>query len=841
MLADLRLWVTLATRYLWGRKLRTVVTVIAISLAVTLVFGLNGVVPAMIGAFRANLLAATGQVDVEVSSTINDTFGAAVLDRVRTAPGVAVVSGSLQRPVVLGQDAPASSVIVFGADPATIQRVRTIRVTEGRFLAPGDGNVIVLPSTFAQRGNLHVGDVYELPGASGSARFRVVGIASVPGAPGAESVYMPLGAAQQLFIQGGRINVIDAKVTAGADPKVVADAIKRRLGAGFKLGGLGTSEQLFASLQVSENAISLIGLFAMAMGAFIILNTFRTVVSERRRDIGLLRAMGATRRTIIGMFVAEATFQGAMGTALGLVLGYGLAWISIAGINYIARQFLQLTVSAPVFSGAALPLAFLIGFGMTILGALWPAVQASRLTPMEALRPQPPEVVTAQLGWSALAGIVLVGISLLALLSRNVQLAATGVLVFLAGIVLVAPILVRPIARLLSWGTILVFPTEGFIAARNAERQPSRAAVTVSVMMISLAVIVGVVGLITSTEVGFFAWLDSSLGADYLLMPRSIVLSGGNVGAGPGLLNSIRATPGIDTATSLRVAQATADSNPIQVVGIDPKRYPKLAGLSFTAGDPSQAYDALSAGRAIILNGIYTAQFPTRIGDYVSLQTAEGQKRYKVVGVAEDYLNAKLVTGYISQDNLRNDFNESADLLLLADRKAGADPVRVQRELRKIVSNYPTFTLFDFAEWRQSQADIFVQAFAVYYIMAAAIALPGLLALVNTLAMAILERTREIGMLRAVGTTRRQIVTMILAESLVLSTMGTLLGLLAGVWMAYALVGAMGATGFPLEFFFPWQGLAAAAVIGIAFGVIAAIVPARSAARLKIVDALAFE
>ena len=841
MFADLRLWATLATRYLWGRKLRTVLTVIAISLAVMLVFGLNGVVPALIGSFRANLLAATGQVDVEVSSTINDTFSSDVLDRVRTTPGVAFVSGSLQRAVALGPEAPASTVVVFGADAASIQDVRSIRVGQGRFLSPGDGAVIVIPSTFAERGKLRLGDTLELPGAVGSTKFRIVGIADVPGAPGAESVYVPLGQAQQLFVQGGRINVIDAKVAPGADTKTVAESVRRRLGEGYKIGGVGTSEQLFASLQVSENAISLIGLFAMAMGAFIILNTFRTVVSERRRDIGMLRAMGASRRTILGMFMAEASVEGGLGTLLGIVLGYGLAWLAIAGINYVAKQFLQLTVSAPIFAPGAWILAFVIGFGMTLLGCLWPALQASRLTPLEALRPQPPEVVTANIGWSALAGVVLIAVSLIALISRNVSLAASGVMVFLVGVILIAPLLIRPAARVLSWVAALVMPSEGNLAARNAERQPSRAAVTVSVLMISLSIIVGVVGMITSTEQGFFSWLDSSLGADYLFVPRSIVLSAGNAGAGPGLLSAIRATPGVATATSLRVAQATANDNAIQVVGIDPKLYPKLSGLSFTAGDPTQAYDALSAGRAIILNGIYVASHPPQLGDFVALQTAEGTKRYKVVGIAEDYLNAKLVTGYISQEHLRTDFHETSDLLLLANRTPQADPAKVQRALRKVVSNYPAFTLYDFVEWRQSQADIFVQAFVVYYILAAVIALPGLLALINTLAMAVLERTREIGMLRAVGMTQRQVVTMVLAESLTLSLIGTALGLIAGIWMAYSLVGALSSTGFPLNFYFPWQGLAVGAILGVVFGVLAALLPARAAARLRITDALAWE
>ena len=841
MFAESRLSIRLALRYLSGRKLRTGLTVVAISLAVMLVFGMNGLLPAIVTALRTNLLASTGAVDIQISSTANDTFGTDVLDRVRLTDGVAAVSGSLQRSVLLGPDAPATGVSVVGADAASFLRVHTIRMAEGRFLAPGDTNVIVIPSTMADRARLRIGGTFEIPGATGSTTYHIIGVAAVPGSPGSESVYIPLSAAQQLFIQAGRVNVIDVKVDNGVDAKVIGETIRRKLGSGFKIGGLGTSDQLLASLKLSENAISFFGLFALAMGAFIILNTFRTIVAERRRDIGMLRAIGASRRVILEMFLAEASIQGLFGTALGVVAGYGIAVGLLALLNPIYEQFLHFSVGGPVFEAGTWILAITMGFGMTIVGGLWPALQASRLTPIEALHPQPPEVVTQQVGWSALAGIVIVGASIAGLLSRNVGLASAGVLLFLVGLTLVAPILVQPAARLLTWAAVLVFPTEGFVAARNAERQPSRSAVTVSVMMIGLSVIVGLVGLIASVNTGFLNFLDKSLGADYLLVPRSILLTGGNAGAGPGLLNSVKAAPGIASATSIRVAQATINGNAMQVVGVDPKIYPDVGGLVFVSGDPTQAWDALAAGRAIILNGVYNAQYPTQIGDYVALQTAEGIKRYKVVGIATDYLNSKLLSGFISQDNLRKDFNETTDLLILANQQRGADAVRTRLELRKAVSNYPTFTLFTFSDWRQSQLDILNGSISAYYGLAAVIALPSLLALLNTLAMAILERTREIGMMRAVGTTRGQIATMVLVESLILSTIGTILGVAAGIWMSYALVGALSSSGFPLPYFFPWQGIVAGIVAGILFGVVAALLPARSAARLKIVDALAWE
>jgi putative ABC transport system permease protein len=841
MLTTLRFWVRMATRYLWGRKLRTILTVVAIALAVMLIFGLNGVLPAMLGALQNNLISATGQVDVTISSVSNDTFGSDVVNRIQTVPGVAVVSPSLQRVALLGDTAPASSVQVTGVDPTSYNEVRAIRMGSGRFLATGDGNVMVIPSTLAQRAGLKVGDNFEVPGATGSTTYRIVGIADVPGAPGVEAVYVPLGAAQQLFLQGGKVNVVDVKVQPGADRKAVADAIQRKLGSAFQIGGLGSSDQLLSSLSVSENAINLFGLFALAMGGFIILNTFRTVVTERRRDIGMLRAMGASRATILGTLLAEATFEGAAGTALGLLLGYGLAWAGIAGLNPIAKQFLQFTIPGPVFLPTTWVVAITVGMGMTLIGGAWPAVQAARLSPMEVLRPQPPEVTRAKIGWTALAGAVIVVASIAMLLSRNVALASSGVLLFLVGLVMVSPVLVAPAAAMLQWAARLVFRGEGFIAARNSERQPSRAAVTISVMMIGLSIVVGIIGMIASVNNGFLGYLQNSLGADYLVFPKSILLAGGNVGSGPGLLASIKSAPGIADATSLREAKSKIGNTTMQVVGVDPTLYPKVGGLTFTQGDQTQAWDALGAGRAAIVNGIFAAQNPTQLGDYITLQTAQGEKRYRVVGVGTDYLNAKLATAYISQDNLRKDFNETSDLLIMANRKPGADPAHTKLELRKIVSQYPAFTLYDFAEWRTSQLETLNATISLYYVMALVIALPSLLALVNTLAMSVLERTREIGMMRAVGSTRTQIGRIVLAESLMLASMGTVLGVIAGIWMAYALVGALSSSGFPLTFFFPWEGIVAGIIAGIVFGVLAAMLPARSAARLNIVESLAYE
>jgi putative ABC transport system permease protein len=279
----------------------------------------------------------------------------------------------------------------------------------------------------------------------------------------------------------------------------------------------------------------------------------------------------------------------------------------------------------------------------------------------------------------------------------------------------------------------------------------------------------------------------------------------------------------------------------VQVIGIDPKTYAKVAAFEWNTPSTQQALTQLDAGRFIIANGIYSAQNKVTLGERLTMDTPNGPRTYFVAGIGNDYLNAKLATIYVSQANLAADFNITSDLLIMANRVPSADPAVTRAKLDSIVSQYPAFKLYAAAEWRDSQTSIFDQTYVVFYVLVAALALPSLLALINTLAISVLARTREIGMLRAVGSTRRQIRRMVMAESLLLSAIGTAFGIVAGLFLGYALVLAMSSVGWPMPYFFPWGGILATIVIGMTFGVLAALTPARNAARLNVVDALHFE
>lgn len=838
---------TLAWRYLRGRGLRSALTTLAVALGVMLVFGLGGIVPTMVETFTRSMMSASGKIDLTVTHRLAQPFPAEVVGRVARVPGVALATPEAEQaaPLPLKRDVPVSeqvaTVVVVGVDPAAAGRVRDLTVTAGRGLAVDDGELVVLSADLAGRLGLGLGDRLVLPSQVGTTSFTVVGLLGAATVPGQETVFVPLRSAQALFGLGERITAVQAALAPGADRAAVEDAVRAALGADYTVGGLSGNASLLASIEVAQYAFTLFGLFALATAGFIILNSFRTVVAERRRDIGMLRAVGARRRTITGLFLAESLLQGVLGTALGMLLGYGMATALFAGMGPIFEQVMHVSLGPVRIDPATYVEAIVLGIGITVLAAVIPARAAGRVTPMEALRPQTEEVYRAGAGVRAWVGVGVLIVALFCLATGQGALVGLGAVLFLVGIALVTPAIVNPLARAAGHAVELAFAREGAIARSNLQRNPGRSAVTVSAVMLGLASIVAMVTVVQSVFAGFTGYIERSLSSDYLVIPSSIVLSQGNVAAGPALAQEIAHTPGIGPVASLRVGRGQLDGQDAQVIGIDPDAYGRVAGLEWASGSSDAALAQLGSGRWLIANGIFAGQAGLTSGQAVTLDTPNGRRTYHVAGIGNDYLNAKVATLYVSQDALARDFNVTGDLLLMADRTPTADPAAVEASLRTILADYPGFKLYSAAEWRDEQLATFNQTYVVFYGLIAALAIPSLLALLNTLAISVLARTREIGMLRAVGATRRQVRRMVMAESLLLSVIGTVFGVAAGLWLGYALVEAMRTIGWPMPYSFPWGGVLLTLVVGIVFGVLAALVPARSASRLDVVAALHHE
>jgi putative ABC transport system permease protein len=839
--------------------LRSFLTTLAIVIGVMVIFGTGTLLPTMMDTFQKSLLAISGQVDITITNKSGEGFSTSVLNKVKGIEGIGPMAGSISRSMNIptnfyGRGSTVSALVLVGVDPVAGPLLRDLPMAQGRFLRPGDTDVVVINSSLADTLGLKLGDTLRVPATEGLAKLTIVGLRPSRVSLGSEEITVTLADAQRLLDMGGLINVIEANFSVKDVPvrEAAIAQIQSTLGKSYTTNAVATGSELMGSLQAGEATMNILGFLSLFMGGFIIFNTFRTIVAERRHDIGMLRAIGASRGTIVGLILTEGLVQGVAGTTLGLAAGYLLSAGMMAMLSDVYQSMLHLQMSAPVVSPASVSVSIALGVGVTLFAGLLPALSAGRVTPIEVLRPSAGEVFQRISRVGTALGATMVVVAILGLLSGNVAMVMLGGLCFLIGLVLIGPALVRPIATAFSYALAMVFARDGTgeLAQGNITRQPSRAAITASATMIGLAIVVGAGGLLWSLSDTVMVMFQRSMSSDYMLVPPSIAVWKGNVGASQTLNNKLRSVPGIGTVSTLRFAQSDIPTSglkgtgetPLSVLGIDPVTYPEVSGMDFQAGDPRTAYDSLAQGRTIIVNGILAAQAGLGVGGTVTLSTPQGQLDYRIIAVAGDVLNMKINTAYISQANLKADFNKSEDIFFQINLAQGADAAAVNERLKIIAADYPQFRLVATKVYFDEFSKQFDAIFAGMYVLLAVLSLPSLIAILNTLAIGVIERTREIGMLRAIGASRGQVSRMVIAEALLLAVIGTAFGLLAGLYLGYVMVIGLSATGiFRMEYAFPMAGVLAATAAGLIFGVLAAIFPSRQASHMEIIQALRYE
>jgi putative ABC transport system permease protein len=850
----MNLQLTLAWRYLSRRKLRTFLTTLAVIFGVMVIFGMNIILPTMLAAFQANALAAGGVVDVTITHKTSGAFPVDVVDKLNGIEGIRAYSPSLSRTVNLPADFvdkdPAktdsvTAVSLVGVVPETAQSLRIYLVQNGgRFLNDTDAASAVITQTLADAFGVEAGQTISIPSVNGEESLLVVGILLSRASPGNEEVLVPLSEAQKMLALPNQANTIEIALNstdpAKRDPTVAN--IESALGSNYQVGALSVGSDMFASLKLGQQAMNMFGVLALFMGGFIIFNTFRTVVAERRRDIGMLRALGAKRSTITGMILVEGILQGLIGSGIGLAIGYifgaGVVKLASGALTY----FLHLKLGAPVVSPVLVITAVMLGVGITLLAGLLPARNAARITPMDALRPTVAEVeYKRHAGISFVIGLIFTCLSILALISRNISLVGLGGLLFLTGLIMIAPGLLRPIAFVFGKLIAFLFARQGTgeLAQGNLTRQPGRVVITASASMIGIAIIVALGGMSTSLSGMMDSVIHKSLGSDYLFMPPSVSVWNSDVGAGPEFVQRLQAIPGVGDISTLRFAATLVGGQAVSLLGINPDTYPKVSGLDFKQGNES-AYSKLAGSRSVIVNGAFAAAIKSNVGDVIELVTPSGSQKYTIVAIATDLLNAKITTAFISQANLKADFGKTEDILIQMNLKPGVAASSVEKQIKAVAADYPQFTTYPGKTYIDQMLKLVNVVFVGMYFMLAFLALPSLIAMLNTLAISVIERTREIGMLRAVGATRKQVSRMITAEALLLAAVGTSFGLLSGLYLGYVIVQALGSL-IPMQYSFPLAGILAAIAIGLLFGALAAVIPTRQASRLQVVEALRYE
>jgi putative ABC transport system permease protein len=858
----MRLTRLITLRSFAARRLRSFLTLFGIVIGVAGIFAINFTNQNAYLSITRLFEGTAGRVSLEVKSSANvGGMPEALLDDIAGIAGVDSVTGYLKLPAALpdeNQDqidlnffgTGAGGLLLHGIDPQQDPLMRDYRITSGRFLAPGaDQSEIVLAEAYALANTIAVGKTISILTAYGQSELAVVGLMADEGA-GLTNLgkfgVITLEVAQDLSRRPAEVDQIDLIASgASGDPALLAALrtdLADRLGAEYAVDYPARQgdrmAQMLSGYQIGLNFMAGIALF---VGAFLIYNTFSMTVVERTRELGLLRAVGLSRRQATGQVVTEGLLLGVIGALFGVAAGYLMA----QGLMAIMSGLLGQPLDAGEVSPQLIATSLSVGLVVTLLAALLPARQAGRISPMEALRvrARTDEGWLLKFGW--LVGLFLLIVSAAILVWNpfpydvQFRLGSLTVFTLFFGATLIIPVTLRLWQFLGRWPIRFVFGGIGEIGSRNLERARKRTMLTCAALMVGVSMVVTTQGMIASFTADLYDWIDAYAGGDIFIS--------GAVPLTYDLKTELEKIDGVEHAAPLRYIEVSwlrdDSEEKISLMAIDPDSYTQVTRFVFSkpAVDEQQAINRLAAGDAIFISGVIAEKYSVGPGDELVLQTRKGEKSFVVAAVVLDFYNQGLVvTGSWADLERYFEVNEVNTYLIKAADGANIDDL-VSRIRLEYESEYKLV-----AESNRSlrkRADVLMrQAFSMFDILGILAVMIAALGVLNTLSMSVIERTREIGMLRSMGMTRWQNVRLILAEAFLMGIIGGLLGLGFGVVLTRIFLLAMGSmSGYDLEFVMPPRAYWLSLVISLVTSQLAALLPALRAARTPVLTAIQYE
>jgi putative ABC transport system permease protein len=836
-----------------ARKLRLVMTSLAVLLGVAFMAG-TLVLTDTIGATFDDLFAdAYAGVDAHVraESDVVSAFGQpqrgrvdeALVATVAEVDGVAAAEGLVEgyaQVVDLDGDpigTPAAGTF-GGIWPAT-DALNPFELTDGR--PPAAAGEVVVDRASADSAGFRIGDRTTVLTQTGAHEVTIVGImrfGEVDSPGGAAYTMFTKDEAQALIAAPGRFDSIELV----AEPGVDQEALRQRVAAVVPAGvEVITGAELTAETQttVRENLaffnvfLLTFALVALFVGSFIIYNTFSIVVAQRAKEMALLRAIGASRRQVLGSVLLEAGIIGLVASVLGLVAGVGVA----AGLKGLLAGFgIDIPAGGLVLSGRTIVVALVAGLVVTVASALLPARRASRVPPIAAMREVAVDTSSRSLRRVALGALVTVlGAVLLAvgLLGGGGNPAATvglGAAVVFLGVAALGPVIARPVSRVIGSPLPRLRGVAGRLARENAMRNPKRTASTAAALMIG----VGLVGFITVFGSSARASISETLDRAFL---GDFVIDSGSFGFGglpPEMATRLAELPEVETAVGVRITGARIDGGDQMLLGADATEISRIFEVGVVAGSA----EALGAGQIAVLDSV-AEQNGWTIGDTVGVRFSDTGDQELEISML--YTAGEVVGGYfLDLAAFEANVVDRADAQVFVDLADGTDADAARASVETVTADFPNASLLDQTEFKEDRMASINQMLNLIYVMLALAVVIALIGIANTLALSIVERTRELGLLRAVGMTRSQLRSTVRWESVIIALLGTLLGLVIAVFFGWALVTALRDEGVTVFSLAAGQ-LAVIAGLAALAGVVAAILPARRAARLDILQSIAAE
>ncbi|MEU7035768.1 FtsX-like permease family protein [Streptomyces sp. NPDC046237] len=781
-----------------------------------------------------------------------ETLPASLVEQVRKAEGVKAAQGSvisLSVTVVDSRDknvGPTSGAPTIAANWSA-NELRSVDVASGH--EPRGPTDVMVDAGTAEKHKLKIGDELRTIAVTGDFTAKISGIVEFKVTnPGATVVYFDTATAQrELLGKEGLFTQITADAAPGVSDEKLKSNIVAAVGGGYTLQTAAEvadagREDVAGFLDVMKYAMLGFAGIAFLVGIFLIVNTFSMLVAQRTREIGLMRAIGSSRKQVNRSVLVEAVLLGVVGSIAGVAAGVGLA---VGLMELMSSMGMELSTEDLTVKWTTPAVGLLLGIVVTVLAAYIPARRAGKVSPMAALR-------DAGTPADGKAGLVRGSVGLLLTLGGAAALwTATqaekasagslwlglGIVLSLIGFIVVGPLLAGGVVRALGVVVLRVFGPVGRMAERNALRNPRRTGATGAALMIGLALVacLSVVG--SSMVASATEELDRSVGADF------IVQSANGQPIMPQAQAALEKTPGLDHVTEYTWVEATItdpSGKPVDkgLVAAEPS-YAEDLRRDTTAGELSAAYGA----NAMSVGSDYATEHGVKVGDELTVAFKGGDSaKLKVAAITSDENNVDkgvMYTNITTMERFLPADKQPQSMIMFATAEDGKE-TEAYAALKDSLAAYPQYKVQNQADYKQDLKDQVGQLLNIVYGLLALAIIVAVLGVVNTLALSVVERTREIGLMRAIGLSRRQLRRMIRLESVVIALFGALLGLALGMGWGTAAQKLLALEGLGvLEI--PWPTILTVFVGSAFVGLFAALVPAFRAGRMNVLNAIATE
>ena len=840
--------------YFRKHVVRTLLTTAGIVLGVAVFVGMHTANQSVLFAFNRTVDQIAGKTELQVS--IGETgFDESVLETVQSAPSVRVAVPVIEATVDSGI-AGQGSLLVLGVDMTGDRSLRDYDLDSADeaivddplvFLAQPDS--LIVSREFADRNGIALQHTIRLGTVLGERAFTVRGIIKSTGlssAFGGNIAIMDIYAAQRMFGRGRTFDRIDLAVQPGRTVAQAQEDLRALLGPGFQVDPpSGRGQQFEAMTAAYSMMVSISSVFALFIGMFIIYNSFAIAVTQRRSEIGILRALGATRGQIRVLFLAESAVTGLIGSVGGLLFGLLISRGIAVSISTLLSDFYGVAQRADEIatSPGLLALALGIGIATSIVAALIPAWQAARVDPVQALQKGKFQVLSAgesriRVAVAALLAAVSVG-CLAAGESRTIFY--IGYTLAILTVLLLGPLLSLALARAIRPLLKAVRPVEGALAADSLIQAPRRTSGSVAALMLSLALVVAFAGMARASYQSISDWMDATLNPDLFVAPaQDIVIR--TLRFPPEMEGELRATPGITRVQAVRNTRVVYRKTPVMIVATDIGSVAETTHVDPISGDADTMYARTADGSGLMVSDMLAELQHLKVGDILELPAPLSVLKLPIVGIVVDYsdqqgsilMDRKVFVRYWRDDTVNVFRIYLAPGAQISDVK--------QRILERYQGERQVFVLTN-PELRAYIIRITDQWFALTSVQIAVAVLVAILGIVNTLTVSITDRRRELGVLRAVGGLAGQIRRTIWMEAIAIGVLGLILGFAFGALNLYYILEIVhrDIAGLRLDYSFPLPtvGMLVPTILGAAF--VAALWPAESAVHGSLVEALEYE